>query len=80
MFNSGRIYVYRLDNDTHNISGINNTDIGITNNWVFMVEVEQRNNWAFPFVSGYTYDVWWNSGIDFTSVALVPSYYMTPDQ
>lgn len=36
--------------------------------------------WSFPFVSGYTYNVWWNSGIDWTSMAMTPSYYHNATQ
>lgn len=33
------------------------------------------NTWSFPFVSKYTYNVWWRSGIDWTSINIDPSYY-----
>jgi hypothetical protein len=40
-----------------------------------MAEVDKRNCWAVPFVLNNIYDAWWNYGIDWTSIAVVPSVY-----
>ena len=79
MFFGAAMYVYRLDNDTQNLSLTINA-AAASKTWVFKVDKEQSNTWSFPFVSGYTYNVWWNSGIDFTSIAWSPSYYMNDTQ
>jgi hypothetical protein len=38
---------------------------------------DKAQAWASPFALGYTYNVWWNFGIDFTHMSVVPSVYFS---
>lgn len=47
----------------------------VSQNEIYETQSEQRNTWALPFVSGYTYSVYWNTSIDWTSLNINPSFY-----
>jgi len=73
MFFGVRIFVKRLDTDLQDYAGADpNT---ITGSWVQKTDPEQMNTWSLPFVSGYTYSVFWSTGLDWTSLTVNPSFY-----
>jgi hypothetical protein len=70
-FEGSLMNIKLLDNATHNISDTQ---------WNFSsirgVRDFNRGNprfgWSAQFVDGQTYAVWWNAGIDFTNMTIVP--------
>lgn len=41
---------------------------------------DKKKAWSAPFVLDQFYDVWWNQGIDWTSVAVAPSVYFSDQE
>lgn len=75
-FQNQLIKFYRLQTPTDNISNITS---GYSQQWVVMTDnMDKPQDWAAPFVLDNFYDVWWNQGIDFDSVSVMPSVYFTP--
>ena len=73
MFFGARIFIKRLDTDLQVYDNtVSNT---ISGSWVQKTDPEQMNTWGLPFVSGYTYSVYWSTGIDFNSITMNPSFY-----
>jgi hypothetical protein len=74
-FQNQLIKFYRLQTPTDNISNLTS---GYSQQWQVMSEEDKPKTWSAPFVLDNFYDVWWNEGIDFDSLAVVPSVYFTP--
>lgn len=48
---------------------------GYTGEWMIKTKADRKVCWAAPFAMNKFYDTWWNEGIDFTHMAVVPSQY-----
>jgi hypothetical protein len=67
-----QIHFYRLTTANDDISAITSGYSGI---WMIKAINDKKNSWSAPFVMNHIYNTWWNQGIDFTHMAVVPSMY-----
>ena len=70
-FEGSQMNIKLLDNATHNIFASQSNFSSIRGVRDFN-RGNPRFGWSAQFVDGQTYAVWWNAGIDFTSMTIVP--------
>lgn len=75
MFFGVSIFIKRLTTDLQDYNKTDTPADTISGSWVQKTDPEQMNTWGLPFVSGYTYSVYWSTGIDWTSITMNPSFY-----